>query len=378
MVGSLSPQRAAELLVRERPEHAPLTWTVLAEHLDLPDARSARRYADDRGLAIDQRFASLERLRSALRDEGRELRDPTNLVAQSMHDLLQGRRAPSWRPARADLEIRPARRGDMWRSWSYGSGGSRSHVLSGFEELHVLNAYEGRRLVGSLAFKLTHAQGASFRDLDEISGVMSFGPFFRRTHGWTIIVDSVWVARDRRRDGIARALISQLKGLNLPAWATFRDPWFAAGCYAAFAAPDQVGECAWAEATAALQRSPGAKRSLAIDVRLDVATCPYVGLAAGDARQLAATLLGDDPEREMHEGRWSSLPLNARLEGDLLIGRVQVDCDPRDLERHLPLLRRITTPFEVDRKVDDPLREFVAARARSRFARLVDFAAAAV
>jgi len=145
------------------------------------------------------------------------------------------------RPASGPLSIRQAQPGDRYRTWSHGltrgrSGGERrreaTRTLSKDEQVRVLVAYEGRRLVGSTVIYFVDTRSEEDTDIHEIVGPGSVGPIFTKAScdwgGHAIVMDSFWVAPDRRRTGIATAMAERVASIGLPAWGEFRDPWFAA------------------------------------------------------------------------------------------------------------------------------------------------------
>jgi GNAT superfamily N-acetyltransferase len=100
------------------------------------------------------------------------------------------------------------------------------------ERVRVLVAYEGRRLVGSAVIYFVDTRSDEDTDIHEIVGPGSVGPIFTKASydwgGHAIVMDSFWVAPDRRRAGIATAIAERVAAIGLPAWGEFRDPWFAA------------------------------------------------------------------------------------------------------------------------------------------------------
>ncbi|MGH2947048.1 MAG: GNAT family N-acetyltransferase [Solirubrobacteraceae bacterium] len=89
----------------------------------------------------------------------------------------------------------------------------------------VLVAHERRRLVGSTVFYFVDTLDDEQTDIHEIVGPGSIGPFFaegdERWGGHAIVMDSVWVAPDRRRAGIATAMVDLVAQIGLPAGANF-------------------------------------------------------------------------------------------------------------------------------------------------------------
>jgi GNAT superfamily N-acetyltransferase len=137
--------------------------------------------------------------------------------------------------------IPTARAGDRYRTWNYGlrskarDGEHRTVTTRRFDDTGryvVLVAHEGRRLVGSTVFYFVDTLDDEQTDIHEIVGTGSIGPFFaegdERWGGHAIVMDSVWVAPDRRRAGIATAMVELVAQIGLPGWGEFRDPWFAA------------------------------------------------------------------------------------------------------------------------------------------------------
>lgn len=98
----------------------------------------------------------------------------------------------------------------------------------------MLVAHEGRRLVGSTVIYFVDTRSEEDTDIQEIVGPGSVGPMFTKaSYDWdshAIVMDSFWVAPDRRRAGVATAMIEQVAAIGLPAWGEFRDPWFGAFC----------------------------------------------------------------------------------------------------------------------------------------------------
>ncbi len=107
-----------------------------------------------------------------------------------------------------------------------------ARMLSVGEPVRVLVAHEGRRLVGSAVIYFVDTRSEEDTDIHEIVGPGSVGPIFMKASydwgGHAIVMDSFWVAPDRRRAGIATAMADRVAEIGLPAWGEFRDPWFAA------------------------------------------------------------------------------------------------------------------------------------------------------
>lgn len=236
----LTPTGAACALLRYAPQAAPITWRQLAGAIGAPSpsaarTRGRRMHLGEGGWALASMY---EYTRKDLHPEWPE---PLPLVRASLEELLVGRRAPRTRPASGLLSIRQAQPGDRYRTWSYGlmrrrPGGERrreaTRTLSVGERVQVLVAYEGRRLVGSTVLYFVDTRSEEDTDIHEIVGPGSVGPIFTKASydwgGHAIVMDSFWVAPDRRRAGIATAMVERVAEIGLPAWGEFRDPWFAA------------------------------------------------------------------------------------------------------------------------------------------------------
>jgi GNAT superfamily N-acetyltransferase len=175
------------------------------------------------------------------RKEHPEWPEPLPLVRASLEELLVGRRTAGTRQASGRLAIRQAQPGDRYRTWRYGltrrrPGGvcrrEATRTLSAGAPARVLVAYEGRRLVGSAVIYFVDTLSEEDTDIREITGPASVGPIFTKASydwgGHAIVMDSFWVAPDRRRAGIATAMAERIAEIGLPAWGEFRDPWFAA------------------------------------------------------------------------------------------------------------------------------------------------------
>jgi hypothetical protein len=81
-----------------------------------------------------------------------------------------------------------------------------TRTLSVGGRVQVLVAYEGRRLVSSTVIYFVDTRSEEDTDIHEIVGPGSVGPIFTKASydwgGHAIVMDSFWVAPDRRRAGI--------------------------------------------------------------------------------------------------------------------------------------------------------------------------------
>lgn len=93
-------------------------------------------------------------------------------------------------------------------------------------------ALEGDRMVGAAQWYYVDALNDEEMDTDELMGPSSVGPIFVERPedyaGHVMGLHSFWVAPDRRRTGVARALANYLADFGVPAIGAFRDPLFAA------------------------------------------------------------------------------------------------------------------------------------------------------
>ncbi len=235
----LTPTEAARTLLKYAPQAAPITWRQLAGAIGAPSPSAAR--ARSRRMHLGHSGWAHASMYEYARTGHPEWPEPLPLVRASLEELLVGRRAPKTRPASGDLSIRQAQPGDRYRTWRYGlvrrrPGGERrreaTRTLSADERVRVLVAYEGRRLVGSAVIYFVDTLDEEDADIQEITGPASVGPIFTKASydwgGHAIVMDSLWVAPDRRRAGVATALAERIAEIGLPAWGEFRDPWFAA------------------------------------------------------------------------------------------------------------------------------------------------------
>ncbi len=228
------------MLLRYAPQAAPITWRQLAAAIGAPSpsaarARARRMHLGNGGWALASMYEYTRK------EQHPEWPEPLPLVRASLEELLVGRRAPRTRPASGPLSIRQAQPGDRYRTWSYGlmrrrPGAERqretARTLSVGGRVRVLVAYEGRRLVSSAVIYFVDTRSEEETDINEIVGPASVGPIFTKASydwgGHAIVMDSFWVAPDRRRTGIATAMADRIAEIGLPAWGEFRDPWFAA------------------------------------------------------------------------------------------------------------------------------------------------------
>jgi len=238
-MGVLTPTQAARTLLKYAPQAAPITWQQLARAIGAPSPSAAR--ARGRRMHLGHSGWAHASIYEYTRREYPEWPEPLPLVRASLEELLVGRRTPGTRQASGPLAIRQAKPGDRYRTWRYGltrrrpSGEHRreaTRTLSAGQQVRVLVAYEGRRLVGSAVIYFVDTRSEEDTDIHEITGPASVGPIFTKASydwgGHAIVMDSFWVAPDRRRAGIATAMAERIAEIGLPAWGEFRDPWFAA------------------------------------------------------------------------------------------------------------------------------------------------------
>jgi hypothetical protein len=236
----LTPTEAAHTLLKYAPQAAPITWCQLAGAIGAPSpsaarARGRRMYLGEGGWALASRYEYMLKERHPSGPSRCRWCGPPSKSSS----LGAVRHGPGRRRGRS-RSARPSR-ASRYRIWSYGlthrrAGGERrreaTRMLSKDEEVRVLVAYEGPRLVGSMVIYFVDTRSEEDTDIHEIVGPGSVGPIFTKASydwgGHAIVMDSLWVAPDRRRAGIATAMAERVAGIGLPAWGEFRDPWLAA------------------------------------------------------------------------------------------------------------------------------------------------------
>lgn len=331
------------------------------------------------------------------RKEHPEWPEPLPLVRASLEELLVGRRASRTRPASGPLSIGQAKPGDRYRTWSYGlmrrrpSGERRrdaTHILSADEQVRVLVAYEGRRLVGSTVLYFVDTRNEEDTDIQEITGPASVGPIFRKASydwgGHAIVMDSIWVAPDRRRAGIATAMVERVAEIGLPAWGEFRDPWFAA--FFLYRWPPTRPICRgryWplyeAYRDAAEWADEESQERTELDVTLWLSDDELAEIA--ETRESAIEFLDcvmdpyDDVRRKLDDGGWKldiqNASISANNGGWRLAGRVTVTHLAEALLARAELETYLLFPFHSQPKIDTLDQAFdttVVAAARRRLA----------
>lgn len=237
----MSAREAAKSLLRHSPGAAPITWSQLASATGVRSAATAKRAAESWVSSVGDWISAADYERERVRAGHADWPPALALVPPSLEELLSRQRPQArQRPASGSLTVRPARLGERYRTWNYGhrdrvatDGDARVRSHSKLTNRSVvLLAHEGRRLVGSTAFYFADTLDMEQVDVPEVMGPVATGPFFTEgDHDWgghVIVMDSMWVASDRRRAGIARAMGDRVAEIGLPGWGQFRDPWFAA------------------------------------------------------------------------------------------------------------------------------------------------------
>lgn len=239
----LTAQEASRVLLRYSPGAAPITWSQFATATGARSIASAKRGSDRWRSHAGDWISASDYDRERVRGQHPDWPPAKQLVPPSLNELLERRRPPARRqPASGELMVRPARPGERYRTWNYGTRDRSPDATDGrrvrtrtrgpSDERVVIVAHEGRRLVGSTIFYFADTMDDEQIDIQEIVGPGHTGPFFaegdEQWGGHVIVMDSMWVAPDRRRAGIATAMGDLVAQIGLPGWGQFRDPWFAA------------------------------------------------------------------------------------------------------------------------------------------------------
>lgn len=389
----LTSAQAAKALLRWSPASAPITWRQLAPAVGVASPAAAKRLADElhmrRGLTASAEMYEYHR---AL--EHRDWPPPLPLVQASMQELLSGRRAPRQRDASGPLVVRPARDGERYRTWNYGrrrarhegdpgdpraTVGARTYEAGG--PYLVLVAHEGQRLVGSTVFYFVDTLDEEQTDINEIVGPGAVGPFFARGDyrwgGHVIVMDSMWVALDRRRAGIATAMAAEVAAIGVPGYGAFRDPWFGAFFLHRWPPVTPVERGSywpwWAQYIEAYEWA-GEDDSEQAELRVTVWVSDeeradfrmaWESRDASPAAHLACVLGPDDSVRgDLDQGSWTvdvdSVQMDKAADGWRMTGRATVTYMAEPLFTRADLNRYLAAPFAELEPVEE-LRDALAA-----------------
>jgi hypothetical protein len=183
--------------------------------------------------------------------------------------------------------------------------------------------------VGATAFYFVDTADDEQVDIAEIMGPGAVGPIYVNAEldwgGHAIVLDSMWVAPDRRRAGIATAMSERIAGIGLPAWGLFRDPWFAAYFLHRWPPLDDVERALgtywpwWEEYVTATEWGDRdrdrATATVKISARLSPDDYSLMTDVVRDPAEFLASLLRprDDVRVDLDQGGWTVSPLEAKV-----------------------------------------------------------------